>query len=912
MPHLRDGRRRFLFQEADNRETSTFFRDRQECVYYDERNLVPLLEHYLEQTSERLAIVSAARKRIDEFTFANFWRDHLIQIQSRWPSIQARAQTRIEAAKPISLNARVWQALGSTLPLTDSNLVEHLEHASSDNPSSADLQNSLAIATYGAVARQDGGMQGIGEAFVRASRTKDAHLIANLNLAEALAKAGKREAAIHEAHRALHLLERESYPTSDDKTRSISGMETKPDYWMPHFPHGYDFFRVEWERAAWENAGDREGEIRAKRNLIRWRIHHLLAEQSKELRHYYETVLARPDLPTTRAALGCALARAGQPALAIPHLRNAVSQNPFDLAAARAIFQALKDSGDHLAQQKLVKERRLLAKAAPRCVPIEAWFDRPMARSAEVIEVRDQALHDQPIRSESAGRQLPVSRLPVNKASITASPTSRTAAPKPRPFLSVCLIVKNEEDNLTECLQSIDGVANELIVVDTGSQDRTKEIAKKFGANVFDFPWVDSFAAARNECLRHATGEWIFWLDADDRLDAENRERLCEVVDGLRTSQAAAHAKQSAPFDAYVMTCRCLSGREDGTITEVQHVRLFRNHPKLRWEHRIHEQILPAIRRLGGVPRFTDVVVEHVGYQDPNLRVRKRERDLRLLQIEHAERPDHPFTLFNLGMTYLDLKRAAEALPLLQRSLDRSAPSDSIVRKLYYMIVQCYRQMDKKDEALMACRKGREVYPQDAELLAQEGLLLNDRNDLAGAEQCYLQLLNDRESPHFSSVPVGLNGYLTRHNLAVVYMRQNKPADAETQWRAALEEKPAFDSAWLGLEDLYIGQSRWDDLEALAITLEQQPTLKNQALIARARGHFARREFEIARKILNDLIKREPRTLRPRVLLSHILLKENRDPVAAEQALTDILTLDPGNPEAKQNLRVLKAVTAEH
>jgi glycosyltransferase involved in cell wall biosynthesis len=91
---------------------------------------------------------------------------------------------------------------------------------------------------------------------------------------------------------------------------------------------------------------------------------------------------------------------------------------------------------------------------------------------------------------------------------------------------SLCMIVKNEEANLAECLKSAADLFNEIVVVDTGSSDQTKETAAAFGAKVFDFPWCDSFAAARNESIKHATGEWIFWLDADDRLDAINHEKL--------------------------------------------------------------------------------------------------------------------------------------------------------------------------------------------------------------------------------------------------------------------------------------------------------------------------------------------------------------------------------------------------
>ena len=123
------------------------------------------------------------------------------------------------------------------------------------------------------------------------------------------------------------------------------------------------------------------------------------------------------------------------------------------------------------------------------------------------------------------------------------------------------------------------------------------------------------------------------------------------------------------------------------------------------------------MRGHGHEVRWADVFILHTGYQDPALRGRKLERDLRLLHLEDAERPDDPFTLFNLGQIYQELGRHQEALPRLRRSLEKSAPSDSIVRKLFALITQCYRQLGQKAEALAACRSGRRYYPEDAELL---------------------------------------------------------------------------------------------------------------------------------------------------------------------------------------------------
>jgi glycosyltransferase involved in cell wall biosynthesis len=88
------------------------------------------------------------------------------------------------------------------------------------------------------------------------------------------------------------------------------------------------------------------------------------------------------------------------------------------------------------------------------------------------------------------------------------------------------MVVKNSADDLSTCLTSAADLVDEIIVVDTGSTDPSKEIAGRFGARVYDFAWVGDFAAARNESLRHATGEWLFWMDADEWIDDANRQKL--------------------------------------------------------------------------------------------------------------------------------------------------------------------------------------------------------------------------------------------------------------------------------------------------------------------------------------------------------------------------------------------------
>jgi tetratricopeptide (TPR) repeat protein len=473
------------------------------------------------------------------------------------------------------------------------------------------------------------------------------------------------------------------------------------------------------------------------------------------------------------------------------------------------------------------------------------------------------------------------------------------------PRLSVTVIARDEEATLPACLASAAGLADEVVVVDTGSADRTRDVAAAHGARVLDFPWRDDFAAARNEALRHATGDWVLWLDADDRLDDANRDKLRDLLAGLGDDNAA-----------FVLKNRSGHGRD---ATTVDQVRLFRNHPDARWEYRVHEQILPALRRAGFALHFTDIVIHHAGYQDPALTRRKLERNLRLLLLEQAEQPDDPFTLFNLGWAHAELGRPAEALPHLLRSLERSQPGDSIVRKLYALVAGCHRRLGRPAEALAACRLGRVHYPDDEELLLLQGSLHAEQGDAAGAEACWRRL-PDGAGPGaapagaglpplgdgaFRSVPEGLRGRLARHCLAGLCRAQGRDAEAEAHWRAALDDDPSFLPAVVGLAELFLARGRWDDLEQAADRLAQEPDGACEAAVFRARGLLARRDFPAARRLLDETAARFPRALPPRVVLTHVLLQEGGDPAAAERALREVLDRDPSQAESWRNLAVL-------
>jgi predicted Zn-dependent protease len=400
------------------------------------------------------------------------------------------------------------------------------------------------------------------------------------------------------------------------------------------------------------------------------------------------------------------------------------------------------------------------------------------------------------------------------------------------------MIVKDEEANLPTCLTSAADLVGEVVVIDTGSTDRSRDVARSFGARVFDFSWVDSFSAARNESLRHATGDWIFWLDADDRLDEMNRARLRSLFGGLGDEVAAYVMNYVSPWDAV------------GGATHVQQARLFRNHPQIRWQHRVHEQILPSVRALGGVVRWTDVVIMHAGYHEPAVRRRKLERNQRLLHLEDAEQPEQPFILFNLGAGYLELGEPARAVPLLLRSLARSHVTSSFTRKLYSLLAQAHHHLGQNAEALAACREGRGHFPDNVELLFVEAQMRKAQRDWAGAEACLLHLLVSREGPHFANVDAALQGSKGRHQLALLYREQGRLAEAEAQWQKAVTEQPLFLPAWLELGELYTAQQRWQALAETAQRLEERTPGTPEAAMLRERAHRGLRSGALGQAVV--------------------------------------------------------------
>lgn len=208
-----------------------------------------------------------------------------------------------------------------------------------------------------------------------------------------------------------------------------------------------------------------------------------------------------------------------------------------------------------------------------------------------------------------------------------------------RPRLTICMIAKNEERFLGRCLESVRGLADQIVLVDTGSTDRTVEIAREHGAEVHFRAWDNHFSNARNEALRHATGDWILVLDADEELLPDQHETL------------RSHLREDGVI-AWRLPLTDV-GRENEGVSQVP--RLFRNAPALFYVSRVHEQVYASLetrRQQWGLDnRFGQARLLHHGYQAEVVKSRdKVNRNLRLLELANEEFPNDVNLLMNLGL----------------------------------------------------------------------------------------------------------------------------------------------------------------------------------------------------------------------------------------------------------------------
>lgn len=229
--------------------------------------------------------------------------------------------------------------------------------------------------------------------------------------------------------------------------------------------------------------------------------------------------------------------------------------------------------------------------------------------------------------------------------------------------ISQCMIVKNEEENIERALSWGKGIVTEQIVIDTGSTDRTVELALKAGAQVYHFQWIDDFAAAKNFAIGKAGCPWIAMLDADEYFTREDAKKLLEYVGKLQDSKYGQILTGLANLDD-----------EGAMIAGGSHVRVFRNRPGLRYKRRVHEYLAcDGEKDCELVDASEELCIYHTGYSGKES-AKKQGRNLELILAELKEHPEDGEMLAYLADEYFSEGRFDEAREAYREAVQKMEP----------------------------------------------------------------------------------------------------------------------------------------------------------------------------------------------------------------------------------------------
>ena len=344
--------------------------------------------------------------------------------------------------------------------------------------------------------------------------------------------------------------------------------------------------------------------------------------------------------------------------------------------------------------------------------------------------------------------------------------------------ITAAMIVRDEEAYLGDCLRSIGDVVDEVVIVDTGSVDRSPDIAQAAGARVVSVPWSGDFAAARNRALDEARGDWILYVDADERVVSVDRE---------------AFRAQLGDQELAALTVRF---RPASGLSRYLEPRIFRRHPEIRFEGRFHESHLPALRRhlrsSGRRIGNSTVEVDHLGYDGPQ--DHKHARNLPMLEARLADTPGHVYSWVHLGCTHEALGQRERARRAWGRGVERvRSKNGREPRDCFPFLALLHfgeRWGEATDEIL---EESLELFPENLWLrwLEAKRWMANRRYEQA------LPLLEAIDARRGETVPDPVFAYDRRllsvwiHDaLGLCYFHLDRPAEAAARFRAAEEAEP--------------------------------------------------------------------------------------------------------------------------
>jgi putative sugar O-methyltransferase len=289
-------------------------------------------------------------------------------------------------------------------------------------------------------------------------------------------------------------------------------------------------------------------------------------------------------------------------------------------------------------------------------------------------------------------------------------------------ILSLAMIVKNNEKDLKNCLESCASLFDEIIIVDTGSTDKTKEVALSYGAKVLDFEWIDDFAAARNYSFRNCTCPWILWLDSDDTIESKDLIKLQVLKKELPTSKET----------AYALRYNYQFNEQGKCVKPIRRNRIIRNDPKYSWIYPIHELLVTDKTCFR-----TDIAVKHnrVHSYDMenvyrNIRILEKASKLTWSDTSHEGRIWH-----FLAREYMNIERYKECHQIYKDHLN--IITEDIIQSATFYYAFCCMKLGDMTTALQLCKKGIKRDSRFAEFYCMTGRVHYEKGEYGEARKWY-------------------------------------------------------------------------------------------------------------------------------------------------------------------------------
>ncbi len=451
---------------------------------------------------------------------------------------------------------------------------------------------------------------------------------------------------------------------------------------------------------------------------------------------------------------------------------------------------------------------------------------------------------------------------------------NQTVSNKARPTLSACMIVKNEEKFLSQCMESIKDAVDEIIVVDTGSTDRTVEIAKSLGARVYHHPWKNSFSEARNHSLNYATCDWVLQIDADEALEQTDIPLLHKLINA----------------DSYNAIFVAIYSDLPGGRSKHYYTRVFRR-GKARYEGIVHNQLV-----FEGKSNQSEITFYHYGYNLSAGEMQKKyKRTGDLLRQQLTESPDNIFVVANLIRNYRNEYNFEKVIELGERGLSLSISqtdfnSKSQRQRIYIDLVYALINTSQLDRAKEICSDAIKENPDSLDILFIMGeisLKLEAFNDALTHLKKYL-ILKDKESrkPAFNFFIV--DSYYYEHkaydNIGVCYEALGLTKEAEVAYKKAIELNNKESLYYSNIAQLYISQNRLDEAEKIINAAITVGVTDNSICLLQGKIQVMQKKMCEAINTFEQIICRDSKNINAYIPLINLLIQTNKLKDAEETA----------------------------